>query len=496
MIVLAYLPSALAYSYKGYLCVKASAKTYQLLTTKQEETAITTQLRATTSALTVITQAADIILDLATPPQIRFASKLIVGTVDFAGTCTEKVLQEEDFGLLDVLDMASTFLFRTTDALNISTKIFPKWKKTGKLTNEAFRSAGAITKTVQTYFDSPLNRCTHIPVKFLQDPVFRRYQCPISETPIRFICVVETTKQSIDPVYYERREILQWIKENPQQPPPRWPANVPLTQKQIIPWTEVQTQIDQRLSLLLEQEKISNIYDRHVLEVQSTKNIEEFALIPPLFQEDAVLRYYSCSLSLKPMRFVYVVQGTENNLAPVFYEKTTILKWLNEYPGEKPRRWPDIPVSANHLMPWMPIQTFIDRRFRTLFEQTKQQLRGEQTTATLEAQSPSSQGTTTDDLSQIPNDFLGDEVLRQYLCPLQQKAIRIIVVIKGTEHSSNPIYYENKAIQNWIRDNPDTLPSCWPANIPLSEENLIPWKPIQHIINRQLRELIDYHRSL
>ncbi|MBM3198292.1 MAG: hypothetical protein FJZ58_03445 [Chlamydiae bacterium] len=501
MILGVYIPTILTYAYKGYLCFDASKKAYHLLTTTQEEPARRTNTRVAASALTALAQAGDMIIDLATPPEVQLISKVVVGAVDITGSLMEKSMQEE-VGWLDGLDVASTTLFRVGDGLHITTKIFPKWKDEEKLAIQVCRSASAIVKTVRTYFSSPLDRFTKIPTAFLQDPVLLRYQCPIAERPIRFIVVIDATKQSPSPVYYERREIMYWLQTTPNELPPRWPSTIPFTRDHIISWVEVQQQIDQRLGLLLEQVRISNAYDRYVLEVQRANTIQDFALIPVLFQEDEVLRQYSCTLSHKPMRFTCVVRGTENNLAPIVYEKTAILRWFNEHPGERPRKWPSaIPLTASQLVDYAPIQTFIDQRLQILFEKTKRQLQGEE-----EPLSAASQGAVSgvdlssnamlSNLEQIPEEFLGDETLQQYLCPLQQRPIRTIVVVRGTERSATPIYYEQKAVRNWMHDHPALLPSRWPRSIPLAQENLLSWKPIQNIINKRIKELLDYSSLL
>jgi hypothetical protein len=98
-----------------------------------------------------------------------------------------------------------------------------------------------------------------------------------------------------------------------------------------------------------------------------------------------------------------------------------------------------------------------------------------------------------DRLHSIPELFRFDAVLKQQKCPLSKLSIRFVLAVRGAE----PIlYYERDAILRHIRENPHSLPSKWPANIPLSEEFLEQCPELQQRIDDRLEILLNQFKDI
>ena len=89
--------------------------------------------------------------------------------------------------------------------------------------------------------------------------------------------------------------------------------------------------------------------------------------VPEMFFHDNVLRQRQCPISQKPIRYIVIVEGTQNTKEPVFYEKNNIEKWILENEEEQPPKWPDhILVSREALTVLPDMQSEIDQRLEIL----------------------------------------------------------------------------------------------------------------------------------
>ena len=89
-----------------------------------------------------------------------------------------------------------------------------------------------------------------IPALFENDAVLRRFRCPISRNPIRFVQMVESPSGIT--VYYETANIMRLLEEQPEQPPRLWPDDVPFLRENIQDCPSAQAQINQYLNTLLQ----------------------------------------------------------------------------------------------------------------------------------------------------------------------------------------------------------------------------------------------------
>jgi len=93
-------------------------------------------------------------------------------------------------------------------------------------------------------------------------------------------------------------------------------------------------------------------------------------------------------------------------------------------------------------------------------------------------------------LTEIPELFKNDTVLSQFRCPLlDDRPIRHILVVKGTENSPNPVYYDRSAMAKRLREHPDQNPPGWPEKIPFNRYALRKDPYIQNLINQRLTML-------
>ena len=113
----------------------------------------------------------------------------------------------------------------------------------------------------------------------------------------------------------------------------------------------------------------------------------------------------------------------------------------------------------------------------------------------------------------IPMAFKLDPTLRKWLCPILQNrapsnlstelasstlpplsleefssgSIRYIVRVKGTEDC--PVYYDQRALSEWMTQYPKRPPHNWPNQIPYAADQVEPDASIQSQIDRRLQEL-------
>lgn len=91
-----------------------------------------------------------------------------------------------------------------------------------------------------------------IPELFIRDPVLKKFLCPISKKPIRYVASVCDPKNHLHSIYYEKSAIENFMAVNSDQLPPQWPQGLTFTRENIVNDLETQGEIDQHLRLLLE----------------------------------------------------------------------------------------------------------------------------------------------------------------------------------------------------------------------------------------------------
>lgn len=95
-----------------------------------------------------------------------------------------------------------------------------------------------------------------------------------------------------------------------------------------------------------------------------------------------------------------------------------------------------------------------------------------------------------EEMKKIPSIFYSD-VFDHYRCSLSKKRIRHIVVVKGTEGTAAPVFYEKAEIKKWMRQNPETKPESWPRRVKYRRFSIIEAKDHQAVIDRQLQKYLE-----
>lgn len=101
--------------------------------------------------------------------------------------------------------------------------------------------------------------------------------------------------------------------------------------------------------------------------IQRAQSLRDLTFIPQLFAEDAVLAQWRCPIMHKPIRYVVVVKGTQENAQPILYEQSNITEWINNNSQQLPLGWPeDVELTLENLANYNPIQFLIDNRLQHL----------------------------------------------------------------------------------------------------------------------------------
>lgn len=353
----------------------------------------------------------------------RMIAHVGAGAASVAKEISKKAIQD-DQDLTDVIDICGVAALRTGDVTELACELFPQSEHIEalkELTEGALSSGSLLTgrmgikqtlfQTIDAFYpkESTLSNLekslqeldevrsantiedfTSIPAYFLRekDPLLHNYICPITEKPIRSVVCVQSTRNTQNQVFYEKKAIEQFILKKTRQYPPKWPDKVSVRLRKLTEAPLIQEKINNRLSLLLNETKAfirSGQFDRlyqdtlerflqRLDEVRLATTIEDFSSIPKLFLEkqDSLLRKYICPLTKKPIRHIVVVRSTRNTPNPLYYEKTAIEQFISRHPNELPNGWPiTTPVQLNQIVRHVSKQAEIDSRLTTLFNQTK-----------------------------------------------------------------------------------------------------------------------------
>ncbi len=90
-----------------------------------------------------------------------------------------------------------------------------------------------------------------IPSLFYNDRILKKYCCPISKKPIRFIATVQGTSPEDPIIRYEQTEVLRELSATPPKIPKNWPKEIPCAAEFLKEDPVAQEEIDAHLSLLL-----------------------------------------------------------------------------------------------------------------------------------------------------------------------------------------------------------------------------------------------------
>lgn len=278
---------------KGIVCLVKVCNVveagYDIHTTIQSNEFSSTEKvhRVATSALFVATQTMDVGVDLASgvSSAVKLGARVGVGIADVSRKVSQKVVQDEcDFS--DAFDIASTAAFRVADVASLAANLYPQQYgdlnypadllQTGavlaanrhtlinaktSVENLLWRRRSLHTNTLTTIsIDEKYKRevlevlqaneiatFKAIPKFFLEDEELKKWICPITEKPIRYISVIQTTIDSDRPFWYEKSAISEWINKYPQRLPSQWPVEISLRQSKLVDYTSVQKMIDKRL---------------------------------------------------------------------------------------------------------------------------------------------------------------------------------------------------------------------------------------------------------
>jgi hypothetical protein len=243
--------------------------------------------RVATSALFLVAQTMDVGVDLArnVSSSVKMRARVGVGIADVSRKTSQKAVQDE-FDFHDGLEVTATAAFRAADIASLAVNLYPQQFGDWQYPADLLQAGAILTANQHTLISaktsvgnllsrrrspdqnssSPLSvdekyrrevlevlqaneigEFNTIPELFLEDEGLKQWVCPITKKSIRYISVIQTTIESIRPVWYEKSAITAWITKNPQQRPPQWPGKISLRERKLIDYTYAQKEIDQRL---------------------------------------------------------------------------------------------------------------------------------------------------------------------------------------------------------------------------------------------------------
>ncbi len=81
-------------------------------------------------------------------------------------------------------------------------------------------------------------------------PEFKLFTCSINERPTRIPCKPKGDK--VQNIYYEKFEIMKWLKKAPNTPPPNWPSELKFSEENIVEDTQACLIVEENLKILLQ----------------------------------------------------------------------------------------------------------------------------------------------------------------------------------------------------------------------------------------------------
>ncbi len=336
-----------------------------------------------------------------------------------------------------------------------------------------------------------------------------KYRCSINDTPLRFACLLKGTSKQ--PVFFERETIKKHFRESTTRPR-HWPQDIKYCMENVEHCAEAQKEIDARLNYLLMILKEKDPFKRLRIEITQAKSINDLQWVPSFIDIEENQPPLICPIEKRPIRFVIGVAHPNNKYT--FYEKSALTRWIQSDCTMPPNEWPkgvdyleqrsDPHKSKQLLFQASEVQQIIDNWLSRSYE-THQLIFKLQITDSKSAALFLKLHAITNPLSKKPIPDLSTPICidsfsfnpfsqplwgKDFVCPIHQHPIRHVVVVRGTESSAHPIYFEKTAIEHWIR-NHQTPPSCWPDGIKYSQENIEGSTLAQEKINQRLTFLFE-----
>ncbi len=377
------------------------------------------------------------------------------------------------------------------------------------------------------------NEILEIPEILHRHPAQMQNVCPITENPIRFVVVPRLPDRELEEnrgflaVQYERSAIETWLRDRPNENPPRWPAHIPFNEENLRRSPERQWAILQNLRIAAEEYRqyeeliIPQIIDNRARAAEPvplnrlpldeinpvnrdlafanneiraliqgvTNNFIEVREIPQILHHYPALRENVCCISGNPIRFIRVPRlpledlQADPALLAVQYERSAIQTWLRDRSNENPPSWPaHLPLNQDNVRQSPRRQSAILQNLRAAVEELRQ------------SSQVITRGLTNNfiEVREIPQILHRHPALRENVCAISGNPIRFIVVprlpdrVLEENREFLEVEYERSAIQNWTWDHPNENPPGWPAHIPFNEENLIESTELQRAIRENL----------
>lgn len=221
---------------------------------------------------------------------VEIGTRIGTGVTDVAMIVSQKAIQD-DIDFQDITDIAAEGLFRTADATALAStivpsadsealreitaevaasaillrgkdKIFSAAKKISERWSPSCLSENRTLLTAEAQYIKELDEVRNaktikdwslIPPFFLNEPdrILNKWVCPLTKKPIRFVVVIIKTRNSTNPIFYEKSAIEKFISDYPRKIPPAWPKRISVRLRKLEIDSAVQNVIDMHLNHLL-----------------------------------------------------------------------------------------------------------------------------------------------------------------------------------------------------------------------------------------------------
>jgi len=236
-----------------------------------------------------------------------------------------------------------------------------------------------------------------IPEPLHEDAFFSRHICPITQMPIR-----NPIGDANGTTVYEGQAIKSWLGVHRTSPVTREPflvteyflefnlrdqikCRLRFYEKHLRSYLRRNQQAREMFASLydslshgrfIDTEKGENElqfderYLQELKKVQQARGIEDLDFIPEVFADDQFLRSLRCPITQRPIRHIVVINSMMGDSNHTFYERSAIMDFIDNRPGELPPRWPEnTELIAEHLRPFRIIQSQIDEKLQRLLNE-------------------------------------------------------------------------------------------------------------------------------
>lgn len=110
-----------------------------------------------------------------------------------------------------------------------------------------------------------------------------------------------------------------------------------------------------------------------ISEIREAQTIDGFNEIPSLFVDDRELRRFICPITRKPIRNVLATRTSQSDSTPIYYEKSAVMEYMRNHPGEMPPKWPQgLTFNEQNLADSPETQNWINGRLQVLLDDFKE----------------------------------------------------------------------------------------------------------------------------